>query len=167
VGGATRALLLQDNAGGAAAASIEIGFPAVQMYPYGIRSASISIVDRSTAPTPPAPAPARNDGGASPGLAGGGLPVGRYECSHRSEYAGDIPNGRTVVILEGGRYQAWGSSGSYGGSPSAIQWTSGPFAQRGVTVTFAQEGSRAVLTIKGGAAASDPGGTNRCVRYGS
>jgi hypothetical protein len=169
LGGTTRALLLQDNSGGTAGAAIEIGFPAVRMYPYGIRSASITIVDRATQPLPPAPEtnsdPVDADG--MPRPSGGGLPVGRYECSHRSEYAGDIPNGRTVVILDGGRYQAWGSSGSYAGSPGAVQWTSGPFAQRGVSVTFAQDGSRAVLTVKGGAAASDPGGANRCVRYGS
>lgn len=165
LGGATRALVLQDNAGGTAGASIEVGFPAVQMYPYGIRSASIAIVDRSTQLVPAA----RDTGGdqAKAKTSGGGLPAGRYECSHRSEYAGDIPNGRTVVILDDGRYQAWGGSGSYAGSPGSIQWTSGPFAQKGVSVTFAQDGSRAVLTVKGGAAASDPGGTNRCVRYGS
>jgi hypothetical protein len=168
LGGTGRALLLQDNAGGNAAAAIEIGFPAVQMYPYGIRSASISIVDRATQPVAPAPDPDadRREPDRMPKITGGGLPVGRYECSHRSEYAGEIPNGRTVVILDGGRYQAWGGSGSYAGAPGAVLWTSGPFAQRGVAVTFAQEGSRAVLTLRGGAAASDPGGTNRCVRYG-
>ena len=169
IGAETRGLLLQDNAGGHAAATIEIGFPAVQMYPYGIRSASISIADGSTSPVPPAPEPGADQGDAArvPKVSGGGLPVGRYECSHRSEYAGDIPNGRTVVILDGGRYQAWGGSGTYAGAPGAIQWTSGPFAQRGVTVTFAQEGGRAVLILKGGAASADPGGANRCVRHGT
>lgn len=168
LGGTARALLLQDNAGGNPAAAIEIGFPAVQMYPYGIRSASISIVDRSTQPVP-RPETDTDEGNAdrTPEISGGGLPLGRYECSHRSEYAGDIPNGRTIAILDGGRYQAWGGSGSYAGTPGAIQWTSGPLAQRGVTVTFAQEEGRVVLTVKGGAAASDPGGANRCTRYGS
>jgi hypothetical protein len=120
---------------------------------------------------PPRPAP-RIGGDPQPvdstsGQNVGGLPVGRYECSYRSPYAGEIPNGRSILILDEGRYQAWGSSGGYiAGRPGGIQWNSGPFAARGVSATFAVEGNRAVLTVKGGAAADDPGGTNRCVRSG-
>jgi hypothetical protein len=161
-GGRRQTLALRDNAGGQAASAIEIGFPAYQMAPYGIRSASLTIVGAAGGMTPPPPTP-DDPRPPNPVPTGGGLPTGRYECSYRSPYAGDIPTSRTVVILDGGRYQAWGGSGNYSRSAGSLQWTSGPFAQRGVSVTFTNDGG-GVLVVKGGAAASDPGGTNRCVR---
>ena len=165
-GGTTQALMLRTD--GADAPSVEIGFPANQMLPYGFRSAAFTIAGATNR----RPGPEPRVGGDTPAeitteRGAGGLPAGRYECSYRSEYAGEIPNGRTVVILEGGRYQAWGGSGSYSGGRSArLRWSSGPFAARGVSVAFVEEGNRAVLTVKGGAAAADPNGTNRCVLYG-
>lgn len=169
-GGESRALVLRDNTGGAAATAIEISFPARKMYPYGMQSAAISIVDgpaegqpgRDSGSTRREPPPVRL--GESSGVS---LPVGRYPCSHRSEYAGDIPNDRVIVILDGGRYQGWGASGTYVRERTGeVRFTSGPLAQRGVTVTFAESEGRAVLTVRGGAAADDRGGTNRCVRSG-
>ena len=168
-GGATRTLMMKTD--GAAAPSVEIGFPANRMLPYGFRSAGFTVTGTTTNTQPPRP---EAQGGNDPRPAdnttadgAGGLPAGRYECSYRSEYAGEIPNGRTIVILEGGRYQAWGGSGSYsGGRTGQLRWSSGPLAGRGVSVGFAEEGNRAVLTVKGGAAADDPNGTNRCVLYG-
>jgi hypothetical protein len=170
-GGAKRTLALRDNSGGRAATAIELRFPAQLMMPYGMRSASITIVDGPGQPSPPVPGgddippqPLRPN---APPQDTGGPYVGRYECSYRSAYAGEIPNGRTIAILGDGRYQAWGSSGTYtrqaGG---AIQWSSGPFAQPGVTVTLTEESGRTVVTVRGGAATEDPGGTNRCVRSG-
>lgn len=170
-GGTTRTLLLSNEGG--AGRSVEISFPANRMLPYGFRSTGFTIA-QGTAPGPqpgPQPAPPPRDN--QPVVedrtekGGGGLPAGRYECSYRSEFAGEIPNGRTVVILPGGRYQAWGGSGSYsGGATGRLQWSTGPLAARGVTVSFAQVDGKAVLTVRGGAAADDPNGTNRCVLYG-
>jgi hypothetical protein len=170
-GGATRALLLRDNAGGREAAAIELGFPARLMVPYGMRSASITLVDRPAQPSPPTPGgddlqpqPTRPN---PRGEDTNDPRVGRYECSYKSPYAGEIPNGRTIVVFGDGRYQAWGSSGAYSrAADGRLQWSSGPFAQRGVTVSLSEEGGRMVLTVRGGAAAEDPGGTNRCVRSG-
>ena len=170
-GGAKRTLLVRDNAGGRAAAAIELGFPAQVMLPYGMRSASITLVDAAQPPSPPTPGgddrqpqPPRPS---VPGPDTNGPHVGRYECSYKSPYAGEIPNGRTIAVLADGRYQAWGSSGGYSRrADGGIQWSSGPFAQRGVTVKFSEEGGRMVLTVRGGAAAEDPGGINRCVRTG-
>jgi hypothetical protein len=166
-GGRTQTLMLSTD--GAADTSVEIGFPANQMLPYGFRSARFTIAGATIARQQPAP-PVGNDLPRvenTTGQSSGGLPAGRYECSYRSEFAGEIPNGRIVVILQGGRYQAWGSSGSYsGGRTGRLRWSSGPFAANGVSVSFGEEGNRAVLTVKGGAAAEDPNGTNRCVLYG-
>jgi hypothetical protein len=169
-GGNTQSLLLRTD--GAASPSVEISFPANQMLPYGFRSAALTIDGTSSRRPQPGPQPAPQAGGNPPVTENtatqnaGGLPVGRYDCSYQSEYAGEIPNGRTIVIQQGGRYQAWGSSGNYSRSGSAIRWSSGPFAARGVTVSFAESGDRAVLTVRGGAAAEDPNGTNRCVLSG-
>jgi hypothetical protein len=166
-GGRTQPLLLRTD--GRSDTSIEISFPANQMLPYGFRSTGFTIDDATT----PRPQPVPPVGGnppqvdKTPAQNAGGLPVGRYECSYKSEYAGEIPNGRTIVILGGGRYQAWGGSGIYsGGRTGGIRWTSGPFAASGVTASFAEVGTRAVLTVKGGAAAQDPNGTNTCVLSG-
>ena len=166
-GGTTRTLLLSKDGG--AGRSVEISFPANQMLPYGFRSTGFTIAEG----TAPGPQPTPQTGGNEPVVenrgqqSAGGLPVGRYECSYRSEFAGEIPNGRTVVILAGGRYQAWGGSGGYsGGANGRLQWSTGPLAARGVTVSFAEVDGKAVLTVRGGAAADDPNGTNRCVLYG-
>lgn len=167
-GEAARPLVLQ-SAAGATGTSIEIGFPAVKMFPYGMQSVIVRIVDGPVAPSqqvlPEAP-------GVEPGYgdvraqSGGGLPLGRYDCSYNSEYVGEIPNGRMIEVLDDGRYQAWGGSGNYARHGSGIDWLSGPLAQGGVSVAFDEEGGRAVLTVQGGAAAEDPGGANRCVRSG-
>lgn len=166
-GGATQTLMLRTD--GAADTSVEIGFPANQMLPYGFRASGFTIAGAATGRARPDAQTGSNPPRAQTTTehSAGGLPAGRYECSHRSEFAGEIPNGRTVVILPGGRYQAWGGSGSYsGGRTGGLQWSSGPLAARGVSVSFSQEGNKAVLTVKGGAAAEDPNGTNRCVLYG-
>jgi hypothetical protein len=132
-----------------------------------MQSASVSIVDGPAAPVqqglPAAPAV---EPGYADGLpqAAGGLLAGRYDCSYNSQYVGEVPNGRTIEILDGGRYKAWGGSGNYARQGSGIEWLSGPLAQGGVSVAYAEEGSRAVLTVQGGVAAEDPGGANRCVR---
>ena len=166
-GGRTRPLALSTDGG--ASSSVEIGFPANQMLPYGFRSTGFTI----TGGTAPGPQPKPEVGGTPPVVGNtpqqgaGRLPPGRYVCSYRAAYAGEIPNGRTIVILDGGRYQAWGGSGSYsGGGAGRLQWSSGPLAARGVTVSFAEVDGRAILTVKGGAAADDPSGTNRCVLGG-
>ena len=166
-GGNTQSLLLRTD--GAASQSVDISFPANKMLPYGFRSAALTIDGATSRRPQPAPQAGGNPPVTenTPTQNAGGLPVGRYDCSYQSEYAGEIPNGRTIVILEGGRYQAWGSSGNYsGGGTGAIRWSSGPFAARGVTVSFAEVGDRAVLTVRGGAVSEDPGGTNRCVLSG-
>ena len=105
------------------------------------------------APTPEVPA------------AAGGLPTGRYACSYRSQYAGDIPTSNAVTILAGGRYQAYGGSGTYAfdAGTGTITWLSGPFAEPDVRVTFGEVRERHAFTVVGGGAAEDPEGTNYCM----
>ena len=96
--------------------------------------------------------------------AAGGLPTGRYACSYRSQYAGDIPTSKGVTILAGGRYQGYGGSGTYeiDAGTQEVRWLSGPFAEPDVRATFGEVHGRPAITVVGGGAAEDPDGTNYC-----
>ena len=164
---------------------MEIGFPANRMYPYGIGSvmlgvgASETMAEEPAAQEPGAQEPAVQEPVAQePGAANpepepavevappaGGLPTGRYACSYRSPYAGDIPTSKGVAILAGGRYQGYGGSGTYAfdAGTQEVRWLSGPFAAPGVTATFGEVRGRPAITVVGGGAAEDPEGTNYCM----
>ena len=179
--GQRQRLTLRNHAGGAAGPVIDVDFPAKELFPYGAQTATFSIetgvgapAAPAAQPAAPAPAPARPSpptgrlpepaAGATAAQAGG-LPEGRYECSYRSPYAGEIPNGRSIVILPGGRYRVGESAGTYSASTSGVRWGSGPLAAPGTSVSWSRESDRQVLTIRGGIAAEDPDATNRCVRH--
>ena len=92
------------------------------------------------------------------------LPVGRYACSYRSQYAGDIPTGKFIMIRGGGQYEAYGSSGTYTveGDVASVKWT-GPLGDGDVRATFGERNGLPVITVIGGGASEDPDRTNVCV----
>ena len=94
-----------------------------------------------------------------------GLPTGRYICSYRSQYAGDIPTGTSITISGGGRYEAFNGSGRYTVDADAekVAWASGPLSGKDVTATFGSRNGRPAITVVGGAASDDPDGTNFCM----
>ena len=108
------------------------------------------------APLKPAPAARRE------------LPLGRYECSYRSQYAGDIPTGNSIAIIAGGRYQAYGGAGTYAldAGSETVKWT-GSLGEREVQATFGKRNGRPAITVVGGGATKDPDRTNVCVLVGS
>lgn len=132
-------------------------------------------VPRTPAPAPPAPTPApvptpeaapapRAPAGA------GGLPVGRYVCHYVSPYAGPMPTGQAVTILDGGRYRALdGGTGTYAFDAGAqtVSWRSGPFAAGGISAAFYRADGRPAIRVVVGDPSSDPGATNFCVLEGS
>jgi hypothetical protein len=169
--GSTRAAHLTTPDGGAGE-QVEVGFAAKQMYPYGVATASLGVSVSEEMATEPTPEPGPAPGGASatepeaePAAPAGGLPTGRYACSYRSPYAGDIPTSKGVTILAGGRYQGYGGSGTYAfdAGTQEVRWLGGPFAAPGVTATFGEVRGRPAITVVGGGAAEDPDGTNHCV----
>jgi hypothetical protein len=109
---------------------------------------------------PPAPVP--------PSPPAAELPRGRYACSYRSPYAGDIPTGKSITISAGGRYQAYGRAGTYTLDPatSAVQWT-GPLGEGDVQATFEKRNGLPAITVVGGGASDDPERTNFCVLIGA
>ena len=92
------------------------------------------------------------------------LPAGRYSCSYRSQYAGDIPTGKFIVIRGGGEYEAYGISGTYTveGDAASVKWT-GPLAGGDVRATFGERNGLPAITVIGGGASEDPDRTNVCV----
>jgi hypothetical protein len=91
------------------------------------------------------------------------LPVGRYACSYRSQYAGDIPTGKFIMIRGGGQYEAYGAPGTYSVSGNAsVNWT-GPLGKGDVRATFGQRNGLPAITVIGGGASEDPDRTNVCV----
>lgn len=163
--GSRKQLALRNEASSPAAA-VDISFRAAQMYPYGVQSAELHIVPGGASAQPaPERAPAPGTAPAPPAQRqGGGLPAGTYQCNYESQYAGPIPTGRSIEIVDGGRYVAWGTAGEYAGDDRAVQWRTGPLAAQGVTASFARPDGRPTLTVRGGPAAADPGGINQCVR---
>lgn len=149
--------------------AIEVAFPAYRMYPYGIRSLTLGLrlatgaeVARGPA-SPAAPEPARGAGPADEGAPG--LPAGAYACSYRSPYAGDLPTGKSIAIVDGRRYRAYGDSGTYAVDAGAgrVRWLSGPLAASGVRVSVGERNGRPAITVVGGGAADDTDQTNYCV----
>ena len=106
----------------------------------------------------PLPAPA----------ASGGLPVGRYVCSYRSQYAGDIPTGKSITIRTGGRYAAYDGTGTYTRDTNTenLEWT-GPLGDGDVRATFEKHNGQPAIKVVGGPASGDPDKTNFCVLTGS
>lgn len=159
-GGRSQPLLLELAEGGAAGESVDVAFPAGQLFPYGIRSVGLrlrtsatQVVNRPAAP----PAPEQSAGRA-------GLPVGRYACAYRSPYAGDIPVEGAVTIVDAGRYQAYGAAGTYAADAAGgVRWLSGPLAAAGVRARIGERGGRPAITVTGGPAARDPDQTHFCV----
>jgi hypothetical protein len=96
------------------------------------------------------------------------LPLGRYACSYRSQYAGDIPTGNSIAVIPGGRYQAYGGGGTYevDSSTGTVDWT-GPLGETDVRATFGRRNGQPAITVVGGPAAKDPDRTNFCVLVGS
>jgi hypothetical protein len=116
-------------------------------------------------PTKPVPAtPASPQTGSS----GAELPVGRYSCSYRSPYAGDIPTEKSITIMAGGRYQGYGRSGTFkfDFGTGTVKWT-GPLGEGDVRATFGKRNGQPAITVVGGGASDDPERTNYCVLTGS
>ena len=92
------------------------------------------------------------------------LPLGRYACSYHSQYAGDIPTEKSITIIAGGRYRAYGSDGTYSLNPTSmvVEWA-GPLGDDGVRATFGKRNGRPAITVVGGGASDDPDRTNYCV----
>jgi hypothetical protein len=166
-------LELQDGIG-ASGSDIEVAF-AASKFGGGIRPVGISLTPgRGTGGTVPTPTPPVQPGAQQPVPAppttrpGAELPLGRYACSYRSEYAGDIPTSASVTIQSGGRYVGYGAAGTYelDGASRTVRWMTGPFANAGVRATYAQRNGQSVITVAGGPAAADPGKTNTCVLSG-
>ncbi len=162
-GGRSRPLLLELAEGGAAGESVDVAFPAGELFPYGIRSVGLRLRTSVTPvvnrpPAPPAPAP-------DPGAGRAALPVGRYACAYRSPYAGDIPVEGAVTIVDAGRYQAYGAAGTYAADAASggVRWLSGPLAAAGVRARVGERGGRPAITVIGGPAARDPDQTHVCV----
>ena len=163
---------------GDAGEEVEFVFRANRMYPYGVGGLMLGVgvsadaADAAEAADAPEPAVAA-EAGAVPEPAPtpeappaeGGLPTGRYACSYRSQYAGDIPTSKGVTILAGGRYQAYGAAGTYAydAGSQTVQWLTGPFADPDVRATFGELHGRPAITVVGGGAAEDPEGTNYCM----
>ena len=158
------------DGGGANGGSVEVAFAAAK-FGGGIRPVGIGLApggaSRGGEPTPAQPVVPRAEEPvrSTPPRANAELPLGRYACSYRSEYAGDIPTSKSVTILDGGRYEAYGASGTYElDAPSGtVRWKSGPLAAPGVRATHARRNGQSVITVVGGGAAADPGQTNSCV----
>lgn len=158
------------DGGGPAAASVDVVFPAVRMYPYGVRSVALRLRVASGAEPPPGPDPVSPTAGVpvtkSPPAAptGQGLPVGRYACSYLSPYAGEMPTGKAVTVRDAARYEAYGASGTYAFDPQArtVRWLSGPLAAAGVRASFGLRRGQPTITVVGGGAAEDPDRTNHC-----
>ncbi|HEX6575958.1 MAG TPA: carboxypeptidase-like regulatory domain-containing protein [Gemmatimonadaceae bacterium] len=162
-------LTLQDGTG-RTASTLDISFPA-NVFGGGIRPLNVgvkaggaarpAVEDVTPAPTPSRPPVEKPSIRAT---SSADLPSGRYTCSYRSPYAGEIPTGKTITILGRGRYEAFDSSGSYNMSSSgAVAWTSGPLAGSGVKVSFSKLDGQPVITVIGGPAKDDPDSTNTCV----
>jgi hypothetical protein len=184
-------LTLQDGSGETAAA-LDISFPA-NVFGGGIRALNMGVNDDGAmtasdgdapnpdAPNPDVPAPEAAPANSPPAPApedapqpqpttrpaapAVDLPTGRYLCSYRSPYAGDIPTGKSITILGGGRYEAFNGSGRYtvGADAESVQWASGPLAGKDVTANFGSRNGHPAITVIGGAASEDPDRTNFCV----
>jgi hypothetical protein len=154
--------------------AIEVDFPAAVMGG-GFRSVNlgVSVGGRTPRPAPVEPATPETPTGRAPAPVTGGaaesaMPPGRYACSYRSQYAGDIPTGSSVTIGPDGRYEAYGGAGAYAVDErtGAVRWASGPLARSDTRVTVAERNGRPTITVVGGGAAAD-GGTHTCVLSGS
>ncbi len=151
--------------------AIEIAFPAATMGG-GFRSVNLGISAAGVGPTKPAREPSTpTTKPTTPGAtvpSGPELPTGRYACSYRSQYAGDIPTSNAVTIQPGGRYDAYGGSGTYSldARTAAVRWISGPLAAPDVRATFARRNGLPAITVVGGAASEDPDRTHFCVLSG-
>jgi hypothetical protein len=154
--------------------AIEIDFPAAVMGG-GFRSVNLGlgVGGRAPRPDPVEPATPGTSSGkpttpATADVTESALPSGRYACSYRSQYAGDIPTASAVTISPDGRYEAYGGAGTYAVDERSggVRWTSGPLARSDTRATFAQRNGRPTITVVGGGAAAD-GGTHTCVLSGS
>jgi hypothetical protein len=90
------------------------------------------------------------------------LPAGRYSCSYRSPYAGDIPTGKAITIVGGGEYEAYGARGTYTVEGESVKWN-GPLGDGDVQATFGKRNGMPAITVVGGGASEDPDRTNVCV----
>ena len=174
--GATRGTTLELRDGGnTSGATLDITFHA-NMLGGGIRPVGLGVIPAAAAPaadasadaprdTPeatPLPAEAIPPAPAPQTLAE--LPIGRYACSYRSQYAGDIPTDKSVTIIAGGRYHAYGAAGTYTLDPGTgnVTWT-GPLGAADVRATFGKRNGQPAITVVGGGASEDPDRTNYCV----
>ena len=147
---------------------IEIDFPAAVMGG-GFRSVNLGISASGRAPNPRPAIPSTNSNApATVGSTKATLPAGRYACSYRSQYAGEIPTGSAVLVGDNGRYEAYGGAGAYAvdARTGAVRWTSGPLASSGVRATFTRNNGRPTITVVGGGAADAPDRTHTCVLPG-
>ena len=165
-------LTLQDGTG-ASGSDIEVAFAAAK-FGGGIRSVGIGLTPGGgnggnvPAPTPPVEPATKQPLPTPAARQGAELPLGRYACSYRSEYAGDIPTSASVTIQSGGRYVGYGAAGTYelDAASRSVRWMTGPFAAASVRATYALRNGQSVITVVGGPAAADPGKTNTCVLSG-
>jgi hypothetical protein len=128
----------------------------------GIRPVGVGVVVGRTLPpinkTAPEAAPAAPTSTSTPEL-----PHGQYACSYRSPYAGDIPTGHSITIIEGGRYKAYGGEGTYKFDPATLtlSWR-GPLGDGDVRATFGKQNGRPSITVIGGHASADLDRTHYC-----
>lgn len=172
--GSRRGVTLELRDGtGASGSDIEIAF-AANKFGGGIRPVGIGLTPGAglggvvSTPKPPVQPAAQQPVPAPAARPGAELPLGRYACSYRSEYAGDIPTSASVTIQSGGKYVGYGAAGTYelDAASRTVRWMTGPFAAAGVRATYAQRNGQSVITVAGGPAAADPGKTNTCVLSG-
>jgi hypothetical protein len=148
---------------------IEVDFPAAVLGG-GFRSVqlALSVDGRAPRPDPVGPATPGRPTPSDAGSARSFLPSGRYACSYRSQYAGDIPTEAAVIITPDGRYQAYGGSGDYAVDErtGAVRWTSGPLARSDTRATFSRRDGRPTITVVGSAASDAPDRTHTCALSG-
>ena len=148
---------------------IEIDFPAA-MLGGGFRSVqlALSVEGRAPRPDPVGPVTPDRPTPSDAGSTGSFLPSGRYACSYRSQYAGDIPTESAVIVTPDGRYEAYGGSGNYtvDEGTGAVRWTSGPLARSDTRATFARRNGQPTITVVGGGASDAPDRTHTCTLFG-
>ena len=168
----TRRALTLDSRGDDApeGTEIEVDFPAAVMGG-GFRSANLGVSVEGRAPVPDPVGPATREKPAAPsdaGSAASALPSGRYACSYRSQYAGDIPTEDAVTVTPDGHYEAYGGAGTYtvDAPTGAVRWTSGPLAGSGTRATLAERNGRPTITVVGAVASDAPDRTHTCTLSG-
>jgi len=171
--GAQRETVLELRDGGSTTSrALDIAFKA-NVFGGGIRPIGIGVMPGGVVTAAPVPAIVEMESGPAPSATpvptpvpaeGPYLPQGRYACSYRSQYAGDIPNGKSITIRGGGEYEAYGAPGTYTvqSDMQTVKWH-GPLGDGDVRAIFGKRNGMPAITVTGGGASEDPDRTNVCV----